>query len=779
MASRQSRSGRQGPACRACRLRRLACDKARPSCARCRETSRTCSYDPDRRQTRTEYTFVDETPQSISGHAEAGPSSRVRTSSSRGSTEPTVELSSSRLAEIESRLEALTAAVRSTRSDEVPISGLSGLSAHQSMPSIEPLNETQSVDAVVSSMGRLSFLGNGRARFVTGSFWANICDEATAIDEMLREQTRYTGAAKLDDKHLYTSLGDNESGNSDFVQTAPASLHDMYPYGDILSAIDDWHSGPPSSRYQRAMPDIIAELPPKSLCDRLFESFVLFCHPVAPLVHVPTTRTDYELFWEASTGSKSARTALCTPLITAILFAGANACEESVITSISGRRKGEVIADLHLLTAKTLRYANFPRTPTIESFIAYITIQNTCMREEQPLTCCSYAGTAVRVAQMLGCNRDPSSHPLLTPIVAEVRRRVVWQVFYLDTLVALAAGLPPLIDTESWSIRLVSELKDEFIGTAEGAAYEELVRTGERALDQAIENSFVPASGIFVAGKYHQAVVTRAVMTKLNGQQPLTDKVLVDIQNELEALNTNISSRRERLEHSHSQVPQDPSDIFAKWAGLLLSGLADRNWSYLYYPLSHVSDGSKWQETLDQVLQHSRSYVEKMVALTCLKEFGPLQWSWPGIHQPLHAVMVLVRHVNRFPHSPHCEANRQAVDEALALCGPDGGMTGVHEGRVNRRPLREGGEAAWDLIRRLRAQAWLKAGVDPDVLLTRDETAERMKMRLADQDITGQWAAEPQFDFQNQLGLLTEEELLGAIDPSIPLDADMDWAQWE
>jgi hypothetical protein len=141
--------------------------------------------------------------------------------------------------------------------------------------------------------------------------------------------------------------------------------------------------------------------------------------------------------------------------------------------------------------------------------------------------------------------------------------------------------------------------------------------------------------------------------------------------------------------------------------------------------------------------------------------------------------MVLVRHVNRFPYSPHSEANRQAVDEALALCGPDGGMTGVHEGRVNRRPLREGGEAAWDLIRRLRAQAWLKAGVDPDVLLTRDETAHRVKLRLAEQDITGQRWTGPEIDFETQLGLLTEEELLGTFDPSILFHTDLDLSRWE
>jgi hypothetical protein len=73
-------------------------------------------------------------------------------------------------------------------------------------------------------------------------------------------------------------------------------------------------------------------------------------------------------------------------------------------------------------------------------------------------------------------------------------------------MVALAAGLPPLIDAESWSLNPLSELKDELIGTIQGTEYEEAVRAGQRSADHATgENSFVSASGIFVAGKYHQA----------------------------------------------------------------------------------------------------------------------------------------------------------------------------------------------------------------------------------------------------------------------------------
>lgn len=106
---------------------------------------------------------------------------------------------------------------------------------------------------------------------------------------------------------------------------------------------------------------------------------------------------------------------------------------------------------------------------------------------------------------MLGCNNDPSRLDTpLTPVAAEVRRRVSWQVYYLDVMIALAAGLPPLIDPQSWSVNPISEVKDELIGTVQGVNYEQDVRAGKCEPDHAgNERSMISASGVFVAGKYH------------------------------------------------------------------------------------------------------------------------------------------------------------------------------------------------------------------------------------------------------------------------------------
>lgn len=49
---------------------------------------------------------------------------------------------------------------------------------------------------------------------------------------------------------------------------------------------------------------------------------------------------------------------------------------------------------------------------------------------------------------------------------------------------------------------------------------------------------------------------------------------------------------------------------------------------------------------------------------------------------------------------------------------------GGEDGISTSRPLRDGGREAWDMLRRLREKAWLKAGLDPSVLWTEQAQAE-------------------------------------------------------
>ncbi|KAL9070788.1 MAG: hypothetical protein Q9157_005690 [Trypethelium eluteriae] len=380
---------------------------------------------------------------------------------------------------------------------------------------------------------------------------------------------------------------------------------------------------------------------------------------------------------------------------------------------------------------------------------------------------------------MLGCDQEPSQYALLSSVAKEIRRRIGWQIYYLDLLVAVAAGLPPLKDTKSWGLCPLGELRDELIGTSTGIAYENAVHRGEQEPDHAgLEGSLVSAPAIFASAKYHQSVVTQSILERMYGRSPLTGKVLSDILNDLETLRFALSSSIRRLPQYDVVDALNSDAVFAQWASLLLSALIDRNWTYLYYPLSHATDKRKWQETLDRILNHSRSYLERITALTCFDEFAPLQWAWPGIHQPLQAIMVLLHHIKQQPNSQHTEANISAIDEALSLCDREGGMIGGRDGPLNRRPLKEGGQEAWYLIWNLRTQAWQRAGYNPEQLLTRAETVERVRRRFANLGFATSITEADGFQLPDHFDSMFDDELRTGSDPFMSLDPNIDWLQW-
>lgn len=160
---------------------------------------------------------------------------------------------------------------------------------------------------------------------------------------------------------------------------------------------------------------------------------------------------------------------------------------------------------LHERASKALRQASFPRTPSLETLTSYILIQVTWMRFEEPLTTCAFIGLSYRVAQMIGLHRDPSNFSSIQPIMAEVRRRVWWFLLHIDVTVALAAGLPPMIDLATSDVRPVSEVKEELIGTPGALEYEAQLRQYSGHIDRSGSESMFSTASILHRGKYNMA----------------------------------------------------------------------------------------------------------------------------------------------------------------------------------------------------------------------------------------------------------------------------------
>lgn len=124
----------------------------------------------------------------------------------------------------------------------------------------------------------------------------------------------------------------------------------------------------------------------------------------------------------------------------------------------------------------------------------------------------------------------------------------------------------------------------------------------------------------------------------------------------------------------------------------------------------------------------------KFILLATDPDFQPFQWSWPGNHQPMHATMIMLIDLYERPHSSEAPHSRTLIDTIFSLSGPDGGVVGGEDGVSTARPLRDGGREAWRMMKRLREKAWLKAGLDPNVLWTGTATRTGMKPQEQEQD---------------------------------------------
>jgi hypothetical protein len=400
-----------------------------------------------------------------------------------------VALSTVRLQALEEKLERLTSAVQALQENSSAASSAYGGQLSGAVPSSVTSLHTSpdaSDEALQeSSAGHLLVQSAGGLHFVSRGHWAAMCDEAKEIRNLLKGQARY-----------------------DIMDTGQS--RQAKQYGSIVSAPPAWElSGRTTSKFRQSVPLQNLKIPERTTCDALLEAFIFCFHPVAPLTHIPTLRNDYNTFWELHECGWANDGSISVPFILSALYAGAVVCQhpalEETIPGVSDMNS--VATEIYREATNALYLAHFPRTPTVSNLAAYMILQGTWMREEEPLTTCSFVGVAVRVAQMLGLHKDPSHFASgIDAIQGEVQRRVWWHVFYCDVLVAMASGLPPLIEQDSWDTRMVSDLREECFGTAEGLQYDQTVQDGRR---QSISTSkglpLASPLGIWLKGKFHEA----------------------------------------------------------------------------------------------------------------------------------------------------------------------------------------------------------------------------------------------------------------------------------
>lgn len=380
------------------------------------------------------------------------------------------------------------------------------------------------------------------------------------------------------------------------------------------------------TRFYEVVPRLMKMLPPRAHCDGLYRSFLDGVHPIMPLIHVPTFAAQYRCFWrwypdnmQHCPAEELTDSPTFLPLMMAILYAGAISLSAKATAALTHGEHTQASLTSHLYgaTMASLGACAFPRSPTVNSLTAFLMVQTCLIREEEPLTSCSFVGMAMRVAQSMGLHRDGSLFGL-NDIECEVRRRVWWHILYLDVQGAIATGLPPLGGSgdDLYDTKMVSELKDEYIGLAAGAPEPVTSMSAHHSrcqefYPQPLEKHTSPAM-ILAVGRYESTSLLRTILTRLFAIKGSRKSDLMEMGKMIYELKMKLEVRISRIpargipEMGFVPPPttgacgETPPEVetaivFNSWARIMLSLLSDRAFGVLYQPFLKSAKSTLWK----------------------------------------------------------------------------------------------------------------------------------------------------------------------------------------
>jgi len=452
-------------------------------------------------------------------------------------------------------------------------------------------------------------------------------------------------------------------------------------------------------------------------------------HTISPLFHGPTFLQDAQKYIVGADPADLDLDLHFLALLTAVLFAGCAISSRKRLAEIfEGQSREDLSSRFYQRAVRAIRLTNYPQSPSLHTLAAFMIVDTIYLREEQPLTCCSFVGLATRVAQMLGLHKDPASFPDLSVIDIQVRRQLWWSLVAVDVQVALAAGLPPIIDCTACQVREFSE------------APEDLPYLGIPSQETDHQKSIL---GVLVRGKvdfYRKASRILSVIHSNRFSREDLDHILSLIQIIKSDLNSRIQQLTEiesKLSYTDemtagyddmSKLRQTQSNlILAQFGKAVLTLLCAKPYAIIQGPVRRQKLESYLEEKDSQAIAGCRKYLHGFLKITQNPSFQPWHWRWPGQHQPLHSIMALIISLSTSPdsNSPLARETRKLIDLAIYMCGPqeNNGIQSTEDGHYDSRPLSMVGSKAWELIRETRSKVWIKAGLDP-VILNCPERAE-------------------------------------------------------
>lgn len=313
-------------------------------------------------------------------------------------------------------------------------------------------------------------------------------------------------------------------------------------------------------------------------------------------------------------------------LLYAICYASAATFDEDdklpdfMPASLRSLRQAYLVACEHSILA-----GGFPQDPTIGDLRACVLVQSCLVHETSRLA--PVTPVAIKVAQTMGFHRDGTNYSL-PPDVTESRRRLWWQLVFLDQIEAVNRDMLTSIREDEFDTRLPQE---------EGFMMDTLRE------------------------RYSAMIVQGQVMRALYGIRPPSPGAVDNLMKEIER----VRKRAERFVKLHPEGKND----FERYSIKKMLMVPDKI-SLLMVPY-FLKIG--YYQGAESLVDTGLRYANTLCDLYRTPEFKPFAWfvrSCP----PYHAVSLLIIVLHQNPYHEKADQLRQAIDDSFKYCRPQGGV---------------------------------------------------------------------------------------------------------
>lgn len=461
-----------------------------------------------------------------------------------------------------------------------------------------------------STSGRL-VLDQGKSRYISNSFWANLSSEVEDIKSILHDD-----ADDFEDDHL------------DPADVTPPLSPEFRDESFIWGHASPGH-------------DLHQSHPPAHIIDRFVEIYTENVEPVMKLFPMDTVRSQIEQIKQRPAGVSRGTEAL----FFAIYYAAITSISPENCFSSTGESKDTLQPKYRHHVERALARANFLRSEEIVVLQAFVLFITSLRRIEDPRVLWTIVGLLTRISMSMGLHRDPSLFGL-SPYDTEIRRRLWWHVCNLDVRLSEDHGSDPTILEHTFDTKLPLNINDD-------------------ELKPDMPSTVTDRKGItdmtFSLIRFEVAHTFR----RLSYQPPLTGKFHDRV------LEVTVQDKQRWIEECHQKLEDkylrySDKNIPMHWVICTVGRLVlAKMWLSIYQPFQRL-DGNAClpQQTRDQLFSTSIESIEYAMQLE--NEISTMKWNWMfKSYSQWHAMAFLLNEMCHRTKGPLVQRAWNAVDAML------------------------------------------------------------------------------------------------------------------